>query len=50
LAKGFAMAAKEKGYNDMKLFWYPFFFGIAGGLIVVALPDRGVKKTRDTSA
>ena len=40
LAKEFYAIAQEKGYDDRKYFWWSFLFGIAGCLLVVALPDR----------
>ena len=41
LAVQFAEAASEKGYNSSKYLWISFLFGIAGWILVCALPDRG---------
>ena len=41
LAREFYKAAFMKGWADRKYFWLAFFFGIAGYLLVAALPDRG---------
>lgn len=40
LAKQFYLVACNKGYFDKKYKWIPFFCGIAGYLLVIALPDR----------
>lgn len=36
----FFKVAEMKGYHERKYFWIPFFFGIAGYLLIIALPDR----------
>ena len=41
IASWFSEAAREKGYSGAKYFWICFFFGVAGQLLVIALPDRG---------
>lgn len=41
IASWFSEAAREKGYSGAKYFWICFFFGLAGQLLVIALPDRG---------
>lgn len=41
MAKWFYEVAEEKGYHDKKYFWICFWLGIAGYLLVVAMPDRG---------
>ena len=40
IANEFQIAAKDKGYPERKYFWYCFFFGIIGYLMVIALPDH----------
>ena len=40
IATEFAAIASEKGYDDSKYLWYTFLLGIAGMLLVIALPDR----------
>ena len=40
IATEFANIADAKGYNGTKYGVYTFFFGIAGMLMVVALPQR----------
>ncbi len=40
IAREFSDIAHEKGYDDSKYFWYTFFMGICGALMVIALPDR----------
>ncbi len=46
IANCFYEIACMKGFYDKCYFWIPFFFGIAGYLLVVALPDR--KKEKET--
>ena len=36
----FAKAAEEKGFGFSKYFWYTFVFGLAGILLIIALPNR----------
>lgn len=36
----FSEAAKEKGYSSSEYFWACFLLGLAGWLLVIALPDR----------
>lgn len=45
IAQEFEEIALKKGYNDKKYFWYSFLFGIAGYLMVVALPVREIDET-----
>ena len=40
----FSSIAEEKGYESKPYFWYTFFLGIVGMLMVVALPDRGQRE------
>lgn len=40
----FYKVAVMKGYDEGKYLWIPFFFGVAGYLLVVALPDRAARK------
>lgn len=42
-AKKFLEIAYMKGYDDSSYFWYCFLFGIAGYLMVVALPNRNAR-------
>ena len=42
----FYKVAVMKGYDEGKYLWIPFFFGVAGYLLVVALPDRVAKNTK----
>lgn len=46
LSEEFMEIASKKGYYNRKYFWYCFLFGIAGYLIVIALPtkEEGVHK------
>ena len=41
IAGWFSEVASEKGYSSPKYFWICFFMGLAGQLLVIALPDRG---------
>ena len=41
IANQFFEAAKAKGYHDSKYLWICFWLGLAGWLLVCALPDRG---------
>ena len=40
LSEEFMEIASNKGYYNRKYFWYCFLFGIAGYLIVIALPAK----------
>ena len=40
LANEFFSIAKQKGYNDKKYFLYCLLCGIAGYLLVIALPPK----------
>lgn len=40
VAGTFSDIAADKGHTERRYFWCTFFFGIAGMLMVVALPDR----------
>lgn len=41
IADEFRSIAQRKGYCGRKYFWWSFFTGFIGYLMVVALPDRG---------
>lgn len=41
IAREFYRAAELKGYPQQKYLWICFFFGIAGYLLVIALPTSG---------
>lgn len=41
LANQFYEVAIEKGYDDRKYYWFCFLLGLAGWILVCALPDRG---------
>ena len=40
IAKKFSEIAEMKGHDGDIYFWFTFFFGICGMLMVVALPDK----------
>lgn len=40
IADEFRNIARYKGYCDRKYFWWSFFTGIIGYLMVIALPER----------
>ena len=40
LASFFANVAEEKGDHEKRYFWTPFWLGIVGYLLVIALPDK----------
>ena len=40
VANEFYKIAAEKGFDEKKYLWLSFFFGLAGYLLVIALPDR----------
>lgn len=46
VAPKFASIAEEKGYTGY--FWWCFFLGIVGWMMVIALPDRGEKGLNET--
>lgn len=41
IAKEFYKVAQAKGYSQKKYLWLPFWLGVIGYLLVIALPDRG---------
>lgn len=41
LAKQFFEVAQQKGHSENKYFWFCFWLGVIGYLLVIALPDRG---------
>lgn len=41
LAAEFSEIASEKGYTSKKYYWICLLLGIAGWILVCALPDRG---------
>lgn len=41
ISEQFYRCAVAKGFEERKYFWYSFLFGLAGYLLVIALPDRG---------
>lgn len=47
-ASAFDEIAVSKGYPPMSYFWYCFWLGLAGWLMVVALPDRTAKPSNQT--
>ena len=49
LASRFEQIAAEKGFSDKAYFWWCFFMGIAGYLMVVALPDRECEETSNNT-
>lgn len=40
ISKAFSEAAEAKGFYEKKYFWYCFFFGTIGYLLVISLPHR----------
>lgn len=40
VADEYRMIAQKKGYCGRKYFWWSFFLGFVGYLMVVALPER----------
>lgn len=48
IADEFLTIAICKGYNDRKYFWFCFLFGIAGYLMVVALPTKNGESNVDS--
>lgn len=41
IAKQFHQIASQKGHPQRKYFWWSFWLGPVGYLMVIALPDRG---------
>lgn len=39
IAKEFASIAEKKGHNGKRYFWWTFWLGVVGMLMVIALPD-----------
>ena len=39
----FQQIVEMKGYSDKRYFWWTFFLGLIGILMVIALPDRSSK-------
>ena len=50
IANVFGEIAEEKGHEKKKYFWYCFWLSLAGYLMVVALPDRGIPASSGTYA
>ena len=46
----FASIAEMKGHNKSTYFWWCFWCGIFGMLVVIALPDRNMPKTNSSAA
>ena len=42
ISKEFEFIAFEKGYNGKRYFWYAFFMGFVGYLLVIALPNKSM--------
>lgn len=40
IANNFYNIAKTKGFNNKKYFWFCFWLGIVGYLMVIALPNQ----------
>ncbi len=40
VAREFVTIAEMKGHDGTKYFWFTFFLGIVGMLMVIALPDK----------
>ena len=50
LAAEFSAVASEKGYTSNKYYWICLLLGIAGWILVCALPDRGNRNNSITPA
>lgn len=48
-AKEFKSIAEMKGHDPERYFWWCFFVGIVGMMMVVALPDRNNHALNDKS-
>lgn len=46
IAREFQRVAEMKGYQSKKYFWICFFCGLAGYLLVIALPERGTTQVQ----
>lgn len=49
VASEFRNIAEMKGHEGKPYFWFTFFFGIIGMLMVIALPDRSLKSVSNPS-
>lgn len=49
IAKEFARIAEMKGYTDKRYFWWTFWLGLIGILMVVALPTISKNETNMSS-
>lgn len=47
VAREFGRIAEDKGYEERKYYVLPFFLGIIGYLLIVALPDRHMRSLTD---
>ena len=47
IAKEFEFIATEKGYCEKKYFWWTFWLGILGMLMVIALPIKAGRANRN---
>lgn len=48
IAEEYRMIALKKGYCGRKYFWWSFFLGFVGYLMVASLPDRGGFREEET--
>lgn len=47
IANEFYEVAAAKGHSERKYFWYCFFFGIVGYLMVIALQNKVTPENKD---
>lgn len=49
VAKQFESVAADKGYQGSRFFHLPFWLGLPGWLLVIALPDRGNRSIQNAT-
>lgn len=50
IAKEFEKIAEFKGFDGKKYFWWTFWTGIIGTLMVIALPSKEIVTQNDSKA
>lgn len=48
ISRAFYEIAQKKGQSEKRYYWFPFWLGIVGYLLVVALPDLQARPNNDT--
>ena len=49
IANEFRKIAVDKGYSHMKYFWIAFLLGVAGYILIAAMPDRNAQRLNNSA-